>query len=112
MYATSDGTALAGGDYSATSGILTFADGETAKMFAIPIVDDAVSEGAETFNIALSTPTGGATLGARATAIATIQDNDVLVPPVVNPLANNIAYDAAGNLVMAYFDGDTSTLKY
>jgi hypothetical protein len=112
MYATSDGTALAGGDYSATSGILTFADGETAKMFTIPIVDDAVSEGAETFNIALSTPTGGATLGARATAIATIQDNDVLVPPVVNPLANNIAYDAAGNLVMAYFDGDTSTLKY
>ena len=76
-YATSDGTALAGSDYSAASGILTFADGEAAKTFTIPIDDDAVSEDAEAFHMARSTPTGGAMLGARATAIATIQDDDV-----------------------------------
>jgi hypothetical protein len=111
-YATSDGTALAGGDYTATSGVLTFADGETQKTFGIPIVDDAVSENAETFNLTLSNPTGGATLGAQSTAIVTIQDDDVSVPPVVNPLANNIAYDADGNLIMAYFDAATNTLKY
>ena len=43
-YATSDGSALAGGDYTATSGTLTFAPGETVKAITVPILDDAAYE--------------------------------------------------------------------
>ena len=43
-YATSDGSALAGDDYTATSGTLTFATGETVKAIIVPILDDAIYE--------------------------------------------------------------------
>jgi Calx-beta domain len=52
-YATTDGTATAGQDYSSASGTLTFSSGETSKSFQIPIVDDAVTEPDETFTIEL-----------------------------------------------------------
>ena len=48
-YATADGTAAAGADYTATSGTLTFAAGERTKTVNVPILDDAVDEGSETF---------------------------------------------------------------
>lgn len=74
-YATSDGTAKAGADYSAASGMLTFADGETAKTIDLAIVNDSTHEGAQTFTIKLSNPTG-ATLGGVSTETVTILDND------------------------------------
>src|SRR5262249_40773870 len=79
-YATSDGPATAGNDYVATSGTLTFADGEMSKTFTIPILDDMLVENNETFNLTLSNPTGGAALGSPATASVTIIDNDVPQP--------------------------------
>ena len=72
---TSDGTATAGADYTATAQIVSFAAGETApKTVAIPIVSDAVAEGTETLSVALSGPTGEVGLGAPATAQVTISD--------------------------------------
>jgi len=75
-YATTNGTATAGSDYTAVAGTLTFLDGETSKTITIPIIDDSVFEPSETFTLSLSNPTGGATLGPTATAIVTILDND------------------------------------
>ena len=75
-YSTSDGTAIAGSDYAATSGTLTFGAGVTSKTFAIPIVKDTLDESDETVNLTLSNPTGGATLGTPDTAVLTIIDND------------------------------------
>src|SRR5205823_10792604 len=75
-YSTSDGTATAGFDYTATSGTLTFGAGVTSKTFAIPIVNDTLDEPDETVNLTLSNPTGGATLGTPDTAVLTIIDND------------------------------------
>jgi hypothetical protein len=74
-YASSDGTATAGSDYTATSGTLTFAPGETTKTFAVPFVNDSLDELNETLTVALSNPSS-ATLGAPASAVLTIVDND------------------------------------
>lgn len=75
-YSTSNGTATAGADYTATSGSVNFANGDTApKSFNVPILPDAIAEGNETFNVNLSGPTGGATIGTPATEVVTIIDN-------------------------------------
>lgn len=50
-YATADGTATAGEDYTATSGTLSFASGETEKTVSVTVLDDAHDEGSETFSL-------------------------------------------------------------
>ena len=77
-YATSDGTATAGSDYTSTSGTISFAPGETSKTIAVPVVGDTTVESDETFTLALSSP-GNAVLG-TATATATITNDDVAPP--------------------------------
>ena len=57
-YATADGTAKAGEDYTATSGSLTFAAGERVKTVRVPLLDDAIDEGEETFTLRLSNAKG------------------------------------------------------
>ena len=78
-YATSNGTANAGSDYTSTSGTLTFNQGQTSQTFSIPIVNDNVFEPDETINIALTNPTGGASLGTPATATLTINPPPLLL---------------------------------
>lgn len=81
QYATSNGTATAGSDYTASSGMLNWADGDSAaKTFLVPITNDTLVEGNETVNLALSAPTGGASLGAPSAAVLTIVDDDAAVP--------------------------------
>jgi hypothetical protein len=56
-YATSDVTALAGSDYTATNGTLTFVAGSTdgaTLTISVPILDDAIAEPTETFLVTLS----------------------------------------------------------
>src|SRR5262249_38992627 len=81
-YATSNGSATAGSDYTATSGTLTFANGETSKTFTVPILDDTAVENAETVTLTLSSPTGGAALGSPATATLTINSDDTSNQPI------------------------------
>lgn len=71
-FATQDGTAAAGSDYTSTSGTLTFAAGSTSQAITVPILRDTVAESSETFTVALAGPTGGAVLGAPTTATVTI----------------------------------------
>jgi hypothetical protein len=74
-YATTDGSATAGSDYTAvTSGTVFFAPGETSKTILIQTVDDAVIELPETFNVTLSDPVA-ATI-ANGQGAGTILDND------------------------------------
>jgi Calx-beta domain/RTX calcium-binding nonapeptide repeat (4 copies) len=74
-YASADGAASAGSDYTATSGTLVFAPGETTKTIAVPVVGDTAVEPDETFTLTLSSP-ANATLG-TATATGTITNDDV-----------------------------------
>jgi hypothetical protein len=73
-YATADGTATAGSDYTATSGTLVFAPGQTSKTVAVPILGDTAYEPDETFMLTLSNPVN-ATLG-TATATGRITSDD------------------------------------
>lgn len=74
-YATVDGTATAGVDYTASSATLTFATGETTKTVYIPILNDAIIDGGESFSVILSSPTNGARLGAQANTVLTLNDS-------------------------------------
>ncbi len=74
-YATADGTATAGTDYTATSGTLTFAPGVTSQMFTVPVLHDAAPGlGDQTVNLTLSDPTNAAALGGQSTATLTIHE--------------------------------------
>ena len=53
-YATRDGTARVGADYTDTSGTLTFASGETEKTVSVPVIDDTVEDTPETLTLGLS----------------------------------------------------------
>ena len=75
-YATADGTARAGEDYTAASGTLTFAAGESAKTVAVSVLDDAHDEGEETFTLSLSNATGARLEDAEATG--TIENADLM----------------------------------
>jgi hypothetical protein len=75
QYATSDGTATAGSDYTTTAGVLSFPVGVLSKTIKIPVTNDTLDEVNETVFVALSNPVG-ASLGARVTATLTITDDD------------------------------------
>ena len=73
-YATADGTAVAGSDYTAASGLFTFAPLELNKTITVPINDDALDEVDETFSLTLSDVVNASLTQAPATAL--IRDND------------------------------------
>jgi len=75
-YTTVNATALAGSDYTAKSGLLVFAPGETTKSIVVPITNDLLDELSETFNLAVDQSVGGATVNQPRTATITIVDND------------------------------------
>jgi sugar lactone lactonase YvrE len=72
-YTTVDGSALAGTDYYAQSGTVTFAPGQTSREILLATQEDPVLDGNETLSVQLSNPTGGATI-ANGTATVTIVD--------------------------------------
>ena len=84
-YATSDGTATAGSDYTATSGTLVFAAGETSKQIAVSVTGDLLVEGNQTFAVTLSSPFN-ADLG-TSVATGTITNDDANPKLVVGDTA-------------------------
>jgi PKD repeat protein len=85
-YASHDGTAQAGLDFTAASGDLTFAGGQaSSKTVIIPITEDLAIEGDESFTVTLTGAAG--TIGSPATATVTITDNDPTSTPSPSPTA-------------------------
>ncbi len=79
-YATANGTAAAGSDYTTTTGTLTFPPGSVVQPVTVPVVGDALDEPDETFFVNLSSPTGA--IVADGQGMGTITDDDP--PPSVS----------------------------
>ncbi len=87
-YATIPETASEGVDYPPTTGVLTWADGESGdRTLTVPLTSDAVIEPVETFRVQLGIPIGGVQLGAQAIAQVSVSD-----PPTtsINPPTKSI----------------------
>ncbi len=72
-YATADGTALAGQDYTAVSGTLVFDNGIATNTFTVPIINNSLM-GSRAFTVSLSNPTAPGQLVAPTTLTVTIVD--------------------------------------
>jgi len=113
-YATTDGTAVAGADYAAASGTLTWPDEMSGtQTVTIAINDDNAAEALESFTLTLSNVSGGA-LGAISSATINIIDDDNAAVAAVGPITdlnsvtvNGIRYstDAAS----VYVNGQPAT---
>ena len=75
-YLTRDGTAIAGQDFTDTSGTVTFAAGETTRTVTVPVLDDVHDEGSETMKLKLANASGGRLTDRKA--IGTITNSDPL----------------------------------
>jgi phosphoribosyl-AMP cyclohydrolase len=107
-YATSNGTAVAGTDYTAASGTLDFAAGETSKTFTVDVADNAVYNAPKTVTLTLSNPVD-ATLGTPSVAVLNILDNETApdtkivddysgsVAPLSNPFSTAIGFATWGS---------------
>ena len=86
-YATANGTATAGSDYTNITGTLTFNSGVTSQSINIPILNDSINEANETFTLTLTSPTN-ANLGTRTSVTTTI--SDTLIASVTTTLPTNV----------------------
>lgn len=84
-YATSDGTAIQGSNYVATTGVLVFAPSQTVASFNVPVLHDGVIDPVPFyFNVTLSNPTN-AVLGSPTNAQVDIFDVDATNQPAGSP---------------------------
>jgi hypothetical protein len=100
-YATIDGTATAGLDYTATSGTLTFNAGETSKSIQIPILDDAVTEPDENFTVVLRNGSSLEALGVPNLLVVTVEDRSTV--PVISLSTPSIVEGNTGSTTEALF---------
>ena len=110
-YTTVDGTAIADEDYTATSGTLRFAPGDTSKTIRVPVLEDATAEPVETFTVVLSNPagtnvvhdTGVGTITAEGVPGLSIADaptvaegSDAVFPVTLSPASSQVVTVAYG----------------
>ncbi len=97
-YATSDGTAVAGSDYVAASGTVTFPVGSTAATITVSIAGDVVSEPDETFQVTLLAP-ANATIN-RGQATGTILNDEGL--PAISIADASVAEGNSGTANLTF----------
>ena len=106
-YATSNGTATAGSDYTLTSGTLSFGPLEKSKTVSVPVLDDAVDEGSETLTLTLSNPSPSSVRLAAASATGTITNSD----PLQKMWLSRFGRTVAGHVVEAVSGRLSDTLS-
>ena len=98
QWTTGPGTALPGSDFTGTSGTVTFLSGETSKQIPVATLQDAIFEGAETFNVTLANPSGGVTIS-DGLGVVTINDDDTA--PAVSVTATN-GGEGSGPIIVTF----------
>ena len=120
-YATSDGTATAGSDYTAQHGTLKFAPGETTRIISVPIANDSEDDDRETVELTLSNPSSGGAIH-HGEAVGRINDylrrevwySNMTAGEVYNEFGYiNVGDEKRGSLKPKSFvvDGETVTVK-
>lgn len=113
-YATQDGTATAGSDYTPVSGVLTFSPGVSLQTIVVPTLGDVDEEPDEDFSLVLSNPQGGDVQDAIGQA--TIVDDDGLsslsVADVSLEEGNVGSVDAMFTVILSPASGKTVTVDY
>ena len=107
-YATSDGTAVAGSDYTAASGALTFNAGDTSQTVQVTVLTDSEDEGQETLSLTLSNPSQ-ATLD-DATGAGTIENGESSSGTLVNSPPNGLPTVSGTPQVGETLTTDTSNI--
>ena len=107
-YATSDGTAVAGSDYTAASGTLTFNAGDTSQTVQVTVLTDSEDEGQEALTLTLSNPSQ-ATLD-DATGTGTIENGESSSSTVVNSPPNGLPTVSGTPQVGETLTTDTSAI--
>ncbi|MBI5255744.1 MAG: hypothetical protein HY855_04540 [Burkholderiales bacterium] len=83
-WATANGTAQAGTDFTAASGTLAFAAGEVVKTVTIDLQDDSLAEADEFFSLVLSAPSGATLAEPAGVAMIGRSDAEALSTPHVS----------------------------
>lgn len=97
-YTTTNGTAIAGQDYTATSGSVTFAAGQTSAFVSVNILGNTVTEATESFNLVVTPTAAIGNGGLGAVGVGTILDADLSGNNIlVGTASNNDIYGGAGN---------------
>lgn len=107
-YSTANGTAFAPGDYTAKSGTLIIAAGQTSGTISVPITGDALDEPNETFQITLSNAFNATLVDANA--VATITDNDATPTLAINDVTiteGNVDKNATFTVTLSAPSGQT-----
>ncbi len=95
-YSTGGGTATPGQDYTATSGTLTFTNGQTVNFIEVPILPNTLVETNQTFNVTLSSPTYPGVLVPPTTETVTIiQTNTPIGLNFYSPITTNSDWGTA-----------------
>ncbi len=106
-YATTDGSAVAGSDYTTASGSLTFTSGQTSKTVSVITSSDSSYENNETVNLNLSSPTSGATIS-DSQGVGTINNNDTAPSFSVN----NVSVTEGGTLSFTVTKSGASSFSH
>jgi CSLREA domain-containing protein len=104
-YATTAGTATAGTDYTAVTGTITFADGETTKTFAVPVFNDGVVEPDETVGLVLFSTTTPEAVGTRNRAVMNIVDGTTTPTVTFTSFVSALGEELSGTSLAHYTVG-------
>lgn len=104
-YATSDGTARAGSDYTAVSGVLTFKPGQAELTVDVPVAADSLRRADQTFYLQLSVPVNCTVSAAKATA--TIINDGTYLPTDTAGFTTPRAYPGYKLVWSDEFNGST-----